>query len=282
MNSNAWGPTGETPLDVLYDSTNIIGSTVICGFSYGIVFTMFCICFYYLVLQFKLERNRTRQAVFNMVYIIITFILATLYVAANARTTQLAYVNNRNFPGGPNQYAIYIFDQPVTTFGLVAFFAANWFTDALLIWRLWVIYQSTYYVKYVIILPGFLFLTSMGHTDQASQYLGVVAMLVESSALYTIWAIIFLGLYIVNHPVQYIFLASLAEVQVLAPLLIIFRVSRGRAWGTSTERTLTTIRAKSVSNRISIHRMNGSRNTSGTLDIELQGTKTGSQLAESF
>ncbi|KAF9002064.1 hypothetical protein BDQ17DRAFT_1357376, partial [Cyathus striatus] len=101
-------------------------------------------------------------------------------------------------------------------------------------------------------------------------------MLVESSALYTIWAIIFLGLYIVNHPVQYIFLASLAEVQVCScSLLIIFRVSRGKAWGTSTEQTLTAIRAKSLSNRISIHRMDGSKNTSSTLDIELQGTTTG-------
>lgn len=57
------------------------------------------------------------------------------------------------------------------------------------------------------IIPG----NSYGH-----QYTSVTAILVESSALYTIWSIVFLGLYIVNNPIQFVFLASLAEVQVMA------------------------------------------------------------------
>src|SRR4051794_17066932 len=58
------------------------------------------------------------------------------------------------------------------------------------------------------------FIKATGRREYGTQYLSIAAMLIESSALYTIWGIIFLGLYIVNNPVQFIFLASLSEVQV--------------------------------------------------------------------
>lgn len=63
----------------------------------------------------------------------------------------------------------------------------------------------------------------LGSSQHTAQYLGIVAMLIESSALYTVWACIFLALYIHASPIQYVFLGSLAEVQIISPLLIIFR-----------------------------------------------------------
>ncbi|KAF9256980.1 hypothetical protein L218DRAFT_807646, partial [Marasmius fiardii PR-910] len=75
--------------------------------------------------------------------------------------------------------------------------------------------------------------------EYVDRYTSVGAILVESSALYTVWSIIFLGLYIVNHPVQFVFLGSLAEVQIISPLLIMLRVYQGKAWDSSTEATLT-------------------------------------------
>jgi hypothetical protein len=39
-------------------------------------------------------------------------------------------------------------------------------------------------------------------------------MLVESSALFAAWSIIFVGLYAVNHPLQNLFLTTLVDVAV--------------------------------------------------------------------
>lgn len=70
------------------------------------------------------------------------FILGTIYVASNARTIELGYVRNRNFPGGPAQYSYYIYSEPITIVGLVAFFGANWMCDALLVGFSW--FSSSY------------------------------------------------------------------------------------------------------------------------------------------
>jgi hypothetical protein len=51
----------------------------------------------------------------------------------------------------------------------------------------------------------------MGH---AEQYLGIATMLIESSALYGIWSIIFIGLYAANNPFGQVFLGTLSDVAV--------------------------------------------------------------------
>jgi len=139
-NSTSWAPIGESSFDILNDSVNLIASTVITGMTYGVVLTLYCICAHILLPQVKTVKRR--QAVFTFIYISWMFFFCTVYVASNARTTQLAYVNNRNFPGGPAQYAIFIFDQPITTVGLVAFFAINWMTDAVLVYTLFFLLKT--------------------------------------------------------------------------------------------------------------------------------------------
>jgi uncharacterized membrane protein YidH (DUF202 family) len=77
---------------------------------------------------------------------------------------------------------------------------------------------------------------------QTTPYTSISAILVESCALYAIFSLIFIVLFAINHPIQYVFLSALANVQIIAPLLIIFRVSQGKAWNrTTTEITLTNI-----------------------------------------
>jgi len=138
-NSTSWAPIGESSLDILNDSVHLIASTVITGMTYGVVLTLYCICAHILLPQVKTVKRR--QAVFTFIYISWMFFFCTVYVASNARNTQLAYVNNRNFPGGPAQYTIFIFDQPTTKVGLVAFFAINWMTDAVLVYTLFFLFS---------------------------------------------------------------------------------------------------------------------------------------------
>lgn len=349
-NVTSWQATDETPLEVLNDAVNLIASTTINGVAYGVVLTLYLICLHALFQQLR-SGVRKNQAIFSGLYITVMFALGTVYCAVNSRITQLAYVNDRNFPGGPADFAVFVFSTPINIAGAVAFFITSWMNDALLVrlrdldmwinllifnqvWRLWVLYRGSrfsvpitsfavilylgtfcesylhaynlylrahalilamgmvtliesvlptqsfwsaiavkfalaYYAlttSYTIVITSLMiarillvrraFIKATGRREYGTQYLSIAAMLIESSALYTIWGIIFLGLYIVNNPVQFIFLASLSEVQVrhlfistraiidtssqiIAPLLIIYRVSIGKAWQSDTTQTLT-------------------------------------------
>ncbi|KAJ2929184.1 hypothetical protein H1R20_g7910, partial [Candolleomyces eurysporus] len=69
----------------------------------------------------------------------------------------------------------------------------------------------------------------------SSPYTSILAMLIESAALYTTWALVFIITYARGDTFQNIVLPSLG--QGIAPLLIIFRVAQGKAWASSTGTT---------------------------------------------
>ncbi|PPR03305.1 hypothetical protein CVT24_012587 [Panaeolus cyanescens] len=296
-NATSWLPIGESPLDIQEDATNLIGPTTINGFTFGIAFTLYVICVQSLVQQLR-AGTRPKQTIFTLVYISVMFAMATIYCAVNSRLVQLEFVNFRNYPGGPTAYSIVLFPTAINIAGLCAFFITNWMNDALLLWRLWILYHrsrfqlpvigfgtllylATFAIGIIVVvessLPNDSFFTGIavefvttyyalttsftiiitllmsarillvrrqlisatGSQAFAAQYTSIVSMLVESSALYTVWGIIFLATYVTNNPVQNIFLASLSEIQTIAPLLIVYRVSQGKAWNYDTTKTLT-------------------------------------------
>ncbi|KAF9030269.1 hypothetical protein BJ165DRAFT_1378397 [Panaeolus papilionaceus] len=232
-------------------------------------------------------------------------IMGTIYEACSARQTQLEYVNFRNFPGGPSAYSLFIFDTPVFIVGDSAYFVASWMNDALLLWRLSVLYRGSrfctpvviggvifylatfslglvtliesslpsqsfwsaiavkfataYYAivtSYTIVITLFMvmrilsvrrsIIKATGRSDFGGQYLSIAAMIVESSALYTVWGIVFLALYLRNNQVENVFLTTLSQVQIIAPLLIIYRVSQGKAWEQDTSTNLTTFNTSGI------------------------------------
>ncbi|TFK21363.1 hypothetical protein FA15DRAFT_672625 [Coprinopsis marcescibilis] len=69
--------------------------------------------------------------------------------------------------------------------------------------------------------------------DHSTPYAFVVSMLIESAALYSVWVIVFIALYTTNSPAQHIIFPPLGQIQGIAPLLINFRVSQGKAWSRS-------------------------------------------------
>ncbi|KAF5342598.1 hypothetical protein D9611_002007 [Ephemerocybe angulata] len=68
----------------------------------------------------------------------------------------------------------------------------------------------------------------------SSPYTSVLSMIVESAALYTAWALIFMASYAKGDTFQNVVLPALGQVQAIAPLLIIFRVAQGKAWTADT------------------------------------------------
>ncbi|KAH9478938.1 hypothetical protein JR316_0009401 [Psilocybe cubensis] len=83
-----------------------------------------------------------------------------------------------------------------------------------------------------------------------SHYTSIAAMLVESAAIYSVFSLCFLVPFALNHPIQNTFIQMLGEVQIIAPLLITYRVAYGKAWTDKTTKQLlsgNTKEAESVS-----------------------------------
>jgi hypothetical protein len=70
--------------------------------------------------------------------------------------------------------------------------------------------------------------------EYTEPYTSAIAILVESSAIYAVVAVIFIGFYARNNSASHLFLSTLSQVQVIAPLLVILRVATKKAWSSST------------------------------------------------
>ncbi|KAI0781613.1 hypothetical protein BC629DRAFT_1678765 [Irpex lacteus] len=70
--------------------------------------------------------------------------------------------------------------------------------------------------------------------DHGTQYTSIAAMIVESAAIFSTFSLLFLVPFALNHPLNEVFFQALNGVQVIATLLIMFRVAQGKGWDTET------------------------------------------------
>ncbi|EMD34961.1 hypothetical protein CERSUDRAFT_116481 [Gelatoporia subvermispora B] len=75
-------------------------------------------------------------------------------------------------------------------------------------------------------------------------YTGIAAMIVESALPYALVSFIFVVLYGLNNTAANLFIPLVSQVQCIAPMLVILRVTRGRAWSydTASEANITDLR----------------------------------------
>ncbi|KIJ65801.1 hypothetical protein HYDPIDRAFT_109821 [Hydnomerulius pinastri MD-312] len=71
-----------------------------------------------------------------------------------------------------------------------------------------------------------------------SQYTSTLTMLIESSALYGVWSVVYLILFAKGSRGMYVLMTSQSQIQVIAPMMIIYRIARGKAWEPTTASTL--------------------------------------------
>jgi len=76
--------------------------------------------------------------------------------------------------------------------------------------------------------------------EHASTYTSIMAILIESAALYSTFGLIFIVSYARNSMVQNVLLPTLGHIQAVSPLLIILRVARGTGWDRRTVQTVQT------------------------------------------
>ncbi|KAF8260766.1 hypothetical protein EI94DRAFT_875605 [Lactarius quietus] len=77
-----------------------------------------------------------------------------------------------------------------------------------------------------------------------SPLLGIVAMFVESASLTTVSTLLYIIAVGINSPLQNVFLPVLGQVQVIAPMLIFYRVAQGQDAVTESMRTGTALLPK--------------------------------------
>lgn len=98
--------------------------------STGIQFTLYLSCAMFL---WNDRRARSGRFIFLLVYITVLIIIATIFAAVQARTTEETYVDNRNFPGGPWQYFLSTEYLPINVMFYATFIAGTFLADLLMV-----------------------------------------------------------------------------------------------------------------------------------------------------
>ena len=183
--SNPNAPPGESALDLLNERTLLEGTIVsaaaygLCPLlsilpplmdviwscpSIGVYLTIFFLTFR-LLLQ---EPNKTRKTYCFIAYVSCLFVLSTVFVVSNTITTQYLFIDDRNYPGGPNAYAIREFSAPLNVLADVCLIIGAWFADSLLLWRGLVIYRGSPWA-WILVFPALMLIGSIGVLQAKSE-----------------------------------------------------------------------------------------------------------------
>lgn len=132
--SNPYRP--NVPASQLFAEKMWLQGGILSAVAYGVVLTLFSLNFCLLrerARQETRENSRRRQHLALLVYTCFMFIFSTLTMASQAEMTQLGFIDNRDFPGGPAAYETVMFSIPVSMLGNVCFQLMNWSADSLLV-----------------------------------------------------------------------------------------------------------------------------------------------------
>ncbi|EIW81725.1 hypothetical protein CONPUDRAFT_72131 [Coniophora puteana RWD-64-598 SS2] len=160
--NQSWAPIDATSADVwgeraLLDGS-LLGSVAYgCLFTQGVHLTLFALCFNMLLST----RRKTTGDWFHLVYICVVFVLGTIGNALTSRWSEMGFIDNVNFPGGPNKFS----EAENTNWVLVtseSVYVVNlWLADGLLLYRFFTIWRRNVYVT---IIPVLAFCATVGES----------------------------------------------------------------------------------------------------------------------
>lgn len=275
----AWAP--KEPADILMTERAMLAGFLVSGVAYGINVSIFLIT---LNLLWKRRRETWKDYIW-ITYIVFMFSLASIGNGTQFKYAELAFINYRNYPGGP---AVFDAEAAPETVGIVCnsiYIMSTFFQDGLLLYRFMVICGTNIVI---LAFPCLLYLGTMGlgftmiviqatrgatlssnvihplltsyfsvsiglniiltcaivvrllaarrrlSSISGAPYVSVAAMLIESAFLYSAAAIAYLVTSGLQNRGQEVVLPVLAQLQSVAPLLIIMRVAQGQAWSRET------------------------------------------------
>ena len=127
--ANPYSPN-ESASDIFTEKTWLQGC-ILGSVFYGIQFTLFVGCITALWQQ-TTRSNRNISAAL-MAYVGVMFSLGTIFMVCSAAFTQMVFITDRNYPGGPDAVENDFFAAPIDEGGNVAFVIQCWLADALLV-----------------------------------------------------------------------------------------------------------------------------------------------------
>ncbi|KAI8980558.1 hypothetical protein BD414DRAFT_516300 [Trametes punicea] len=282
-----------------------VAGDFVAGTGYGVHLVLWTSCALYLWKQ----RHRGWKTMFLLAYITLLLIVETMFSIVQARTVQVIYIENRNYPGGPWAYFLQTQNLAINVIFYATLFVLTFLCDTLMLWRsfiiwtasgrttaylvnlfpfimltasfvmgtLWTLqsshpglslyskqpmaYGTAYYtlslgvnIILTVLIIGRLLMyrrTHLAHLPpaHAQQYLSLATLVIESAALYSVFAIAFLVSYAIDAPINQLWLGFASAAQPIAAYLIIYRVANGTAWTRETmdSQTLTTVQARAPS-----------------------------------
>ncbi|KAI0701260.1 hypothetical protein C8T65DRAFT_545628, partial [Cerioporus squamosus] len=116
-----------------------LAADFISGIGYGVQLVLWASCASYLWKQQK----RGRKTGFLLCYITLLLIVETIYGIVQARTVQVIYIENRNYPGGPWQYFLNTQSLAINVMFYATLFLITFLCDLLVLWRCWIIWSAT-------------------------------------------------------------------------------------------------------------------------------------------
>ena len=80
------------------------------------------------------KRQTQSKSLFLLGYITILLCIETIFEIVQARSVQVVYVDNRNYPGGPWAYFLATQNLPINVIFLASYFAVTFLSDLLVVW----------------------------------------------------------------------------------------------------------------------------------------------------
>ncbi|KAF9068958.1 hypothetical protein BDP27DRAFT_1294411 [Rhodocollybia butyracea] len=291
-----YGP--DEPESIIQVERFFLAGDLVAGAGYGIQVVLYYSCAMYLWNW----RKQSFKSLFLLGYITLLISVSTIFVIVQARTVQLMYVDNRNYPGGPWPYFLATQNLAVNVMFDACLFVLTFLADTLMLWRCWVIWTASGKLTAYLVtaFPALILLASFGKfkpsypvmgtlwtlessepglsfysrlplaigtsyysislgvniiltilitgrllvyrkqilrsmpAEHAKGYISLLTIIVESAAIYSICALLFLITYAVNNPANQIMLGISGAAQQIVSYLIIYRLADGRAWRTDT------------------------------------------------
>ncbi|KAF8204054.1 hypothetical protein BJ912DRAFT_224815 [Pholiota molesta] len=154
-----WGPD-ESAYDIFLERTFLAGD-FLSGMGYGMQLILYISCALFL---WNTRESRGKQSIYLLVYITILLSVETMFAAVQARTVQVMYIDNRNYPGGPWQYFLATQYLVINVMFYATLFILTFLSDLLVLWRCWIIWGgSGTTVSYAVVaLPFLMVLASFG------------------------------------------------------------------------------------------------------------------------
>ncbi|KAF8890144.1 hypothetical protein BD779DRAFT_1469469 [Infundibulicybe gibba] len=115
-----------------------LATDFVSGIGYDAQGVLYFICTHYLWTQ----RKARHMNLFMLAYITLLFLISSLGQVAQAHRTQLVFIENRNFPGGPWEYYGAGLSGTANIVGQAPSVALLFLSELFMVWRCWVVWYS--------------------------------------------------------------------------------------------------------------------------------------------